>query len=186
MATGVTEFARPEDGHWDTTEPERVLLGDDRHAAACSARLYKFTPRLAQQPGRRHGSNWWLDAACAHRYRRPDRHARSTTWPWTPTASILIQEDPGNSAYIAKTLEDRPGHRRPAVQIFESGSRHASWPGATGLPHPGRGEFRGHRGDRHRQGCQLVRAGAALTILGNTQAHYAIPGEPGRKAASST
>ena len=115
-ARDVTEFARPEDGYWDTKNPN-VFYWVTTGRTGASARLYKFTfDSIANPTG---GTvETVLDAASLV---GTDGEAARSFDNMTVDAdgNIIIQEDPGNSAYIAKTWKFNPT-TGIAVQIFES------------------------------------------------------------------
>jgi Bacterial protein of unknown function (DUF839) len=121
VSAGVTEFARPEDGSWDTRNPNVfyfVTTGATIGGAAQTSRLYKLTfDNLANPAG---GSiELVLDAVSLV----GTDGARAQTFDNITVdgdGAILIQEDPGNAAYIAKTWRVDPAAPLSAVQILES------------------------------------------------------------------
>jgi hypothetical protein len=121
----VTEFARPEDGHWDTRHPN-VFYWVTTGRSGATARLYKFTfDSIATPTG---GTvETVLDAASL--VGTDGQTARSfDNMTVDADGNILIQEDPGGSDYIAKVWKFNPVTRQ-AVQIFES-DRDRFLPGA--------------------------------------------------------
>ena len=170
-ANGVTEFARPEDGHWDTQNPNAfywVTTGRSNQ----SARLYKFTFDSIANPT---GGTVELVVDAASLVGTDGDVARSfDNMVVDADGNILIQEDPGGSSYIAKTWKVNPA-TGAAVQIFES-DRDRFSVGAPGFLTQ----------DEENSGVievtDIVRnarwyeAGRRY-YLGNTQAHYSLPGE---------
>lgn len=124
-ARDVTEFARPEDGHWDTRNPN-VFYWVTTGRTGATARLYRFTfDSIANPTG---GTvETMLDAA--NLIGTDGQVARSfDNMTVDGDGNILIQEDPGGSDYIAKTWKFNPTTGE-AVQIFES-DRDRFLPGA--------------------------------------------------------
>jgi hypothetical protein len=171
VANGVTEFARPEDGHWDTKSPN-VFYWVTTGATGQSARLYRFTFDSIANPT---GGTIELVVDSASLTGTDGVTARSfDNMVVDADGNIIIQEDPGNSSYIAKTWKVNPA-TGAAVQIFES-DRERFLPGAPGFLTQ----------DEENSGVievtDIVRnanwyeAGRRY-YLGNMQAHYDIPGE---------
>lgn len=168
---GVTEFARPEDGHWDTRQPN-VFYWVTTGRSGVSARLYKFTFDSLNNPG---GGRIEMVVDSAALTGSDGQVARSfDNMTVDADGNILIQEDPGNSAYIAKTWKIDPV-TKAAAQIFES-DRERFLSGAAGFltqdeENSGVIEVTGIA-----KNASWFEAGRRY-YLGNTQAHYAIPGE---------
>ncbi|MDZ7594986.1 MAG: hypothetical protein U0932_10085 [Thiobacillus sp.] len=170
-ARDVTEFARPEDGHWDTKNPN-VFYWVTTGRTGATARLYKFTFDSIANPTS--GTvEVVIDAATM--VGTDGQAARSfDNMVVDGDGNILIQEDPGNSSYIAKTWKIDPVTKQ-AVQIFES-DRARFLPGAPGFLTQ----------DEESSGvidvtdivanANWYEAGRRY-YLGNMQAHYNIPGE---------
>lgn len=126
---GITEFARPEDGHWAdaktfyfvTTgaDPDNAGTAGNGPIATQSARLYKlsFADGVNGEVDYGNGQvNMVLDSASLHG--TDGEGARSfDNITVAADGSILIQEDPGNTSYIAKTWLYKNGI---ATQILES------------------------------------------------------------------
>jgi Bacterial protein of unknown function (DUF839) len=173
---GVTEFARPEDGHWDTRNPN-VFYWVTTGASGQSGRLYRFTFNSIANPT--HGTiELVVDSASL--IGTDGATARSfDNMVVDADGNVIIQEDPGNSPYIAKTwkIDPRrsPGQPGFATQIFESDRARFSFDAPNGLTD-----------DEENSGVievtDIVRnanwyeAGRRY-YLGNMQAHYNIPGE---------
>ncbi|MDO9636768.1 MAG: DUF839 domain-containing protein, partial [Thiobacillus sp.] len=170
-ARDVTEFARPEDGHWDTKNPN-VFYWVTTGRSGQSAKLYKFTfDSIANPTGGTVESV--LDAA--NLVGTDGQVARSfDNMVVDGDGNILIQEDPGGSDYIAKTWKFNP-NTGIAVQIFEN-DRGRFLPGAPNFL----------TRDEENSGvidvtdivanANWYEAGRRY-YLTNTQAHYGIPGE---------
>ena len=175
MARGVTEFARPEDGHWDTKNPNVfywVTTGATLSSQTQTAKLYKLTFNSIANPT---GGTIEMVVDAASLTGTDGVAARSfDNMVVDADGNIIIQEDPGNSSYIAKTWKVNPV-TKAAVQIFES-DRERFLPGAAGFLTQ----------DEENSGVievtDIVRnanwyeAGRRY-YLGNMQAHYPIPGE---------
>lgn len=177
VARGVTEFARPEDGAWDTRNPRVfyfVVTGATIDGRGQSARLYKLTFDNAANPT---GGTIELIV---------DRAALTPPGQTEPTfaqfdnitvdgdGAILVQEDPGNTPYIAKTWKVNPV-TKTATAILQSD------PERFGTPP--RAPF---NVDEESSGIievtNLVRSAWWFDkdrryYLADLQAHYLIPGE---------
>jgi hypothetical protein len=120
-ARGVTEFARPEDGHWDTQDPAVfyfVTTGATVSGRSQSARLYKMTFDSVDQPT---GGSIELVVDAASLAGTDGQVARSfDNMTVDGDGHVLVQEDPGGSSYIAKTWKIDPADPLSAVQVFES------------------------------------------------------------------
>jgi secreted PhoX family phosphatase len=170
-ANGVTEFARPEDGFWDTTNP-RVFYWVTTGRSDQSSHLYKLTfDSLAEATG---GTiEMVLDAASL--VGTDGTAARFfDNIVVDGQGDILIQEDPGNADYVAKVWKFNPVTRQ-ATQIFEA-DRARFQPGAPGFLTK----------DEENSGVievtDIVRNArwfddSRRYYLGVMQAHYDIPGE---------
>ncbi len=171
VKAGVTEFARPEDGHWDSRNP-RVFYWVTTGRSGQSARLYKFTFDSINNPT---GGSVQMLLDSASLVGTDGEVARSfDNLVVDNDGKLLIQEDPGNSAYIAKiwTFDPKTGK---AGQIFES-DRARFLPGSPGFLTQ----------DEENSGVIDVtdivanaswhEAGRRY-YLGNMQAHYPMPGE---------
>ena len=175
VATGVTEFARPEDGHWDPRNPRVfywVTTGATLGGNLQTARLYKLTLDSLVNPT---GGTIELVLDAASVVGTDGATARSfDNLTVGADGSVLIQEDPGNNPYIAKVWQVNPVSRT-AVQVYES-DRARFTPGAVGFLTQ----------DEENSGVievtDIVRdarwyeAGRRY-YLGNMQAHYPIAGE---------
>lgn len=175
VAAGVTEFARPEDGHWDTQHPNVfywVTTGATVNGAAQSAKLYKLTFDSLANPT---GGAIELVVDAASLTGADGQTARSfDNMAVDGDGDVIIQEDPGNTAYIAKTwkVDTATG---AAVQILESDRDRFLAGGSTFLTQ-----------DEENSGVidvtDIVKNAhwyedGRRYYLGNTQAHYTIPGE---------
>jgi hypothetical protein len=170
-ARDVTEFARPEDGHWDTKNPN-VFWWVTTGRSGATARLYKFTFDSITNPS---GGTIEMVLDSASLTGTDGQSARSfDNMTVDGDGSIIIQEDPGNSAYIAKVWKFDPVSKQ-AVQIFES-DRDRFLPGAPNFLTQ----------DEENSGVIEVTDIVSSAnwyepgrryYLGDMQAHYNIPGE---------
>jgi hypothetical protein len=116
----ITEFARPEDGAWDTLDPKSfyfVTTGATVGGNAQTARLYKLTFDSLSDPS---GGTIEPVVDSATLTGRDGATARSfDNITVDGKGFVLVQEDPGNSAYIAKTWKIDPA-AASAVQLAES------------------------------------------------------------------
>lgn len=171
VANSVTEFARPEDGHWDSKNPN-VFYWVTTGRSGQSARLYKFSFDSIANPT---GGTIEMVLDSTALVGTDGEAARSfDNITVDGNGDIIIQEDPGNSAYIAKTWKFDPDTKQ-AVQIFES-DRARFLPGAAGFLTQ----------DEENSGVidvtDIVKNArwyepSRRYYLGNMQAHYDIPGE---------
>jgi hypothetical protein len=157
VAAGITEFARPEDGHWDTRNPNVfyfVTTGALIDGKSQSSRLYMLTfDSIANPTG---GSIALVKDSVAL------------------TGTDGLPEDPGNKDYVAKVWRIDPASGA-AVQIFESDRARFAKGGAQFLTV-----------DEENSGVievtKLVKSArwyehGRRYYLGVMQAHYAMPGE---------
>ena len=116
---GITEFARPEDGHWDTLDPRVfyfVTTGATLSGRSQSARLYRLTFDSITNPTG--GTIQPVVDASALTGTDGTTARAFDNMTVDGAGQILIQEDPGGSSYIAKTWRVTPSGA--AVQILES------------------------------------------------------------------
>ena len=128
-AAGIVEFARPEDAAWDPTNPRSfyfVTTGATIAGRAQTSKLYRVTLDSVENPTS--GSiEMVLDSATlvgtdGQGARMFDNIAVDGA------GDVMIQEDPGNSAYVAKVwkLERATGI---ATQVFSSDPARFTAPG---------------------------------------------------------
>ncbi|HMM47099.1 MAG TPA: DUF839 domain-containing protein [Thiobacillaceae bacterium] len=170
-ARDVTEWARPEDGHWDTKN-SNVFYWATTGRTGATARLYKFSFNSLTNPT---GGTVEMVLDSASLVGTDGQVARSfDNMTVDGDGNIILQEDPGNSSYIAKVWKFNPATKQ-AVQIFES-DRSRFLPGAPGFLTQ----------DEENSGVIDVTGIVANAnwyesgrryYLGNMQAHYRIPGE---------
>lgn len=168
-AAGVTEFARPEDGAWlDANTFVFVTTGS---TAGGAAKLYQVD--FADDTFSNGTVSMLLSSASLTG--TDGQVARSfDNIAVGQDGKIYIQEDPGNSAYIAKTWEVDPANPTAAVQIFESDRSRFLTPTAPfslDEEHSGIIDVTDLFAD-----ASWYVAGTKV-FLGDTQAHYAISGE---------
>jgi len=174
-ANGITEFARPEDGHWvDASNFYFLTTGATLTGVTTtqSARLYKVTFAALSGGGVDYDNgtvSMVLDSANVTG--TDGAVARSfDNMVVTDDGKVVIQEDPGNSSYIAKTWVFDPATGK-VLQITES-DRNRFITGAPGFLTQ----------DEESSGViditsVLGRNDGNQYYLANMQAHYAIAGE---------
>lgn len=172
-ASGITEFARPEDGAWaDAKNFYFVTTGADGGAGVQTSRLYKltFADGVGGEIDYDNGTISMVkdaatlvgaDGAVAQKF---------DNMTVGENGDILIQEDPGNTSYIAKTWKFDPA-TGTWTQILESDRNRF----LTGAPN-----FLTQ--DEENSGVIeitsiLGRNDGKRYYLGDTQAHYGITGE---------
>lgn len=165
---GVTEFARPEDGHWaDAKTFYFVTTG----ATGNTARLYKLSFNEAAGVVDYGNGSVTMVKDSATLTGTDGATARSfDNMVVADNGKIYIQEDPGNSSYIAKTWEYDPA-TGTWTQILES-DRSRFLSGAPGYLTQ----------DEENSGIIeitsiLGRNDGKRYFLGDMQAHYGIAGE---------
>jgi hypothetical protein len=173
---GITEFARPEDGHWDTRYPN-VFYWVTTGASGQTGRLYKLTFDSVTNPTR---GTIALVVDSASLVGTDGATARSfDNMVVDADGQVIIQEDPGNNAYIAKTwkIDPRksPGQPGFATQIFES-DRERFLPGAASFLTQDEENSGVIEVTDIVKNARWYEAGRRY-YLGNMQAHYGIPGE---------
>ncbi len=161
---GVTNFARPEDGHW--ADADTFYFVTTGTAAGGSSKLYKLDLDSSVTGGtismvKDSSSLIGDDGAIARSF---------DNMTVAEDGSIYIQEDPGNSSYIAKTWKFDPVSGT-WTQILKSDPSRFITGGAGFLTQ-----------DEESSGIIdvtsiLGRNDGKKYLLGNMQAHYAIPGE---------
>ncbi len=119
-SVGVTEFARPEDGAWDTQDPRAfyfVTTGATVNGRPQTSRLYKLTFDTIENPT---GGTIQLVLDSASLTGNDGQVARFfDNITVARDGAVLVQEDPGNQAYIAKTWRVDPV-AHAAIQVLES------------------------------------------------------------------
>jgi hypothetical protein len=174
LARGITEFARPEDGAWDTLNPRVfyfVVTGASVDGRVQSARLYKLT------------FDSFVNPTAGSIQLVVDRASLSPSQPVFPQfdnmtvagdGSVLVQEDSGNTPYLAKTWLVDPTTGTTTEILQSDPERFASPP----LPP--------FNVDEESSGIievtDIVRLAQWFEegrryFLGDLQAHYSIPGE---------
>lgn len=160
----ITNFARPEDGHW--ADADTFYFVTTGTAAGGSAKLYKLDLDNSMAGGtismvKDSASLIGKDGATARSFDNMTVDA---------DGNIMIQEDPGNSAYIAKTWKFDPV-ANTWTQVFESDRSRFITGAANYLTQ-----------DEENSGIidvtdVLGRNDGKKYYLGTTQAHYGIAGE---------
>jgi len=132
IALGITDFARPEDGHWDNVNQRSfywATTGLSLDGAWQSARLYKLTFDSLSQP-----TGGTIELVVDSRNLRGSDGAMARGFDNITVdgaGRVLVQEDGGDTDYITKTWRVDPVNRS-AVQILES-DRNRFTPGAPGF-----------------------------------------------------
>jgi hypothetical protein len=171
VANGVTDFARPEDGHWDTKNP-KVFYWVTTGRTGATARLYKFTFDSIANPT---GGTIEMVLDSAALVGTDGEAARSfDNMVVDGNGDIIIQEDPGNTAYVAKIWKFNPVTKQ-AVQIFESDRSRFIAGTQTYLTQDEENSGVIDVTDIMRN-ARWYEEGRRY-YLGNIQAHYNIPGE---------
>jgi hypothetical protein len=171
VARGITDFARPEDGAWDPTNPDVfyfVVTGAVIGGRGQSARLYRLTFDA-------NGLGGTIEMVIDRASLLPSSplFAQFDNLTITSNGFIVIQEDPGNTPYLAQTWIVNPA-TRTATSILQSDAARFA---------PAIAPF---NADEESSGIievtDLVRAAswfdpARRYFLADIQAHYSIPGE---------
>jgi hypothetical protein len=174
VALGITEFARPEDGAWDTVNASTfywATTGANVDGARQTARLYKLTFDSLEQPT---GGTIALVVDSATLTGTDGIRARGFDNVTVDGAGrVVVQEDGGDTDYIAKTWRVDP-MRGTRVQLAES-DRNRFTPGAPGFL------TRAEENSGVIEITPLVRGASWYQAgrryyLGTNQAHYWQPG----------
>jgi hypothetical protein len=173
-ARGITEFARPEDGAWDTRDSHSfyfVVTGASIDGVGQSSRLYKLTFDSLVNP-----TSGAIQLVV-------DRASLAPSQPLSPQfdnitvagdGSVLVQEDSGNVAYLARTWLVNPSTGTTSEILKSDPDRFAP----PTLPP--------FNVDEESSGIievtDIVRSAnwfeqGRRYFLGDLQAHYLIPGE---------
>jgi hypothetical protein len=127
---GITEFARPEDGHWDTTD-RRAFYFTVTGANGQSARLYRL---------RFDGTTWPVGGTIelvvdSASLRGTDGQAARgfDNLTVSPNGVVMVQEDGGGDAYLSKTWKVKPSNPLGALQVLRSNPAYFATGGANYL-----------------------------------------------------
>lgn len=173
QAAGITEFARPEDGHWaDAKTFYFVTTGATLAGTGNSARLYKVSFAEAAGVVDYDSGTVTMALDSASLVGTDGQAARSfDNITVAKNGEVIIQEDPGNSSYIAKTWVYNPT-TGTSTQIFESDRARFLSGGANYL------------GTQDEESSGIIEVTDVLGkndgqryFLGVMQAHYGISGE---------
>ena len=170
-ASGITEFARPEDGHWADARTFYFVTTGATTVGSQSARLYKVS--FAEAAGVVDYDNGMVNMVLDSTTLVGTDGATARSFDNITVAKngeILIQEDPGNTSYIAKTWVYNPA-TGATTQIFESDRNRFIAGGAGFLTQ-----------DEESSGViditdVLGKNDGQRYFLGVMQAHYGISGE---------
>ena len=157
-AAGVTEFWRPEDGHWDPSNPN-VLWFNTTANFDGPTRLWKATFADAAKPE----LGGTIEAALAG---TEGLHMLDNLTVADKGGQVILQEDPGNQAYLARVYSYNTRTDRVTPILEHDATRFAT----------GGAEFL--TTDEESSGVLDVSSilGEGSYLL-TTQAHYAISGE---------
>lgn len=169
---GVTEFARPEDGQW--LDDDTFLFVTTGNTIGGSAKLYRAD--FANPMDLTAGGTVSMVLNSSSLLGTDAANARSfDNMTVGEDGLIYIQEDPGGSDYIAKVWQVNLSSPTAAVQLFESDRDRFAPP----LMSP-------YNNDEEHSGiidvtslfsdASWFQAGQKV-FLGDTQAHYSLPGE---------
>jgi hypothetical protein len=114
---GVTEFARPEDGHWVAGDARSFLFATTG-ASGQTARLYRLRFDGTSWPA---GGTIELVVDSAALTGNDGQRARGfDNITASPGGVVMVQEDGGSSAYLSKTWRVRLRNPGAAVQVLTS------------------------------------------------------------------
>ncbi len=117
VAAGVTEFARPEDGQW--VDDDTFVFATTGSTAGGSAKLYSVN--FSDANNLTAGGTVSLLLNSSSLTGTDGASARSfDNLTVGLDGKVYIQEDPGNSSYVAKVWQVDLSNPTAAVQIFES------------------------------------------------------------------
>jgi len=170
---GVTEFARPEDGHWDVLNARTfywATTGAVVDGKQQSARLYKLVFDSITQPTG--GTIEWVVDSAALTGTDGVKARGFDNVTVDGTGRVMVQEDGGDKAYIAKTWRVNPANKT-AVQVLES-DRNRFLSGGTGFLTLGEENSGVIEITTLVRGASWYEAGRRY-FLGTNQAHYFRP-----------
>jgi hypothetical protein len=118
-AAGVSQFARPEDGSWDPSDPRNFYFNATGNATE-TARVYRLRFDDTTWPT---GGTIELVVDSKALTGKDGQTARSfDNMTVNAVGEILTQEDPGSTPYLAKTWKIKPADPLAAVQVLSSNS----------------------------------------------------------------
>jgi hypothetical protein len=113
----VTEFARPEDGHWDPVNP-RVFYFNVTGSLGQTARLYRLRFDGTAWPA---GGTIELVLDSATLTGTDGQVARGfDNLTVSPNGVVMVQEDGGGDAYLSKTWKVKPANPSAALQVVRA------------------------------------------------------------------
>jgi hypothetical protein len=129
---GVTEFARPEDAHWDPTDTRSLYFTvTGMPSTAQSARLYRLR---FDGPSWTSGGSIELVVDSNSLVGTDGEKARGfDNLVVSPTGTVMVQEDGGSQAYLSKTWRIAPSNPLAAVQVVRSNPNFFSYGGSNFL-----------------------------------------------------
>jgi hypothetical protein len=126
----ATEFARPEDGHWDPSNP-RVFYFNVTGALGQSARLYRLRFDGTTWPA---GGSIELVLDSTTLVGTDGQTARGfDNLTVSPNGVVMVQEDGGGDAYLSKTWKVKPANPSAALQVVRANPAFFSTGGANFL-----------------------------------------------------
>lgn len=127
---GATEFARPEDGHWDPSNP-RVFYFAVTGTPTQSARLYRLRFDGTAWPA---GGTIELVLDSATLTGKDGQKARGfDNLTVSPNGTVMVQEDGGADVYLSKTWKVKPANPSAALQVVRASPTFFSTSGANYL-----------------------------------------------------
>jgi hypothetical protein len=172
-ASGVTKFVRPEDGSWDTRDPRVFYFVVTGGQLGQSARLYKLTFTFDATGTPTGGAISLVVDRASLTPPSPPNTAQFDNITVAGDGLVLVQEDPGNTPYLARTWAVNPA-TKAATEILLSDPARFNPP-----PPP-------YNQDEENSGVievtDIVQSAnwfekGRRYFLADTQAHYAIAGE---------
>lgn len=135
VAAGVTEFLRPEDGAWDTNDPNVFYFvttdrfdgtKDGSSAQVGRSRLYRLAFRDIRDPSQGGTIDQLIDGT------GPNQMFDNITVDGN--GNVILQEDPGNQAHNAKIWQYSPKSRSLTLLATSDPARFGSRNGMTVTP----------------------------------------------------
>ena len=137
-ADEVTEFLRPEDGQWGTVDPD-IFYFVTTNGFGSPSRLWAAAFNDASDPTAGGTIKLLLDGT--------EGQQMLDNMTVNEDGKIIMQEDPGNNAHLAKVWEYDPETDELTQLAQHDPDRFIT--GRAELHHPGRGIVRRHRRHRH-------------------------------------
>jgi Bacterial protein of unknown function (DUF839) len=124
-----TSFARPEDANWDTQNPRVlyfVITGANIDGKAQNARLYKLTFDSITNPTS--GTIEFIIERTPNAAATPPEpgFAQFDNITVAGDGSVMVQEDPGGNAYLARTYQVNPATKQATAVLQSDAARFAA------------------------------------------------------------